>query len=210
MRKSLGKTNIGEIGLRKALARDIPIIEEVFARAFDADPFLNWYVLPGKRRKERIIRSFDILIREIAMEHDQIFTTTDSIKGGAVWVPPGKWEMGILRQLSLMRLTPRITGLSRLFTRILGLLMIEDKHPKVDHYCLLTLGVDPPYQNRGIGSALLRYVIKDCDDKGIPAYLETALEKDVRFYKSHGFEIRGTLTMPAKGPMVWLMWRDPR
>ena len=210
MKQSLEESNIDEIGLRKALARDIPIIEEVFARVFDADPLLNWYVLPGKRRKERIIRSFDILIREIAMEHDQIFTTTNSIKGGAVWVPPGKWEMGILRQLSLMRLTPRITGLSRLFTRILGLLMIEDKHPKVDHYYLLTLGVDPPYQNRGIGSALLRYVIKECDDKGIPAYLETPLEKNVRFYKSHGFEIRGTLTMPAKGPMVWLMWRDPR
>lgn len=116
-----------------ALARDIPIIEEFFARAFNADPFLNWYVLPGKRRKERIIRSFDILIREIAMGHDQIFTTTDSIKGGAVWVPSGKWEMCILRQLSLRRLTPRITGLSCLFTRILGLLMIEGKHAKVDH-----------------------------------------------------------------------------
>ncbi len=204
-----GEDYIGEIQVRKALIKEIPTLEEMLSRAFDTDPFLNWYVLPGRKRKERIIKSFDILIRRIALEHDHIFTT-GNLEGAAVWIPPGKWNMSILRQLSLMRLTPSITGIRHLFTRVWGLLMVEDKHPKEDHYYLLTLGVDPPYQNRGIGSRLLRHVLDECDEKSIPVYLETALEKDVRFYEGHGFNIRGTLTMPANGPMVWLMWREPR
>jgi GNAT superfamily N-acetyltransferase len=67
-----------------------------------------------------------------------------------------------------------------------------------------TLGVDPAFQRRGLGSALLEYGIR-CVRRKLPAYLETAREENVRFYAQHGFRCVGTfrcLEVP-----VWRMWR---
>ena len=52
-------------------------------------------------------------------------------------------------------------------------------------------------------------VLERCDREGAPAYLETAKESNLGFYRKSGFEVNAE--MPIKGgPMIWGMWREPR
>ena len=82
-------------------------------------------------------------------------------------------------------------------------------HPSTPHLYLSVLGVDPPRQGQGVGSRLIAPGLELCDREGVPAYLETARERNVVFYERHGFRVMRDLRLP-RGPTVWLMWRDPR
>ncbi len=61
---------------------------------------------------------------------------------------------------------------------------------------LLALGTDPPWQRRGIGSALLQPVLQRCDAAHTAAYLETPSEAIVPFYERHGFRVREVIQLP--------------
>ena len=52
-------------------------------------------------------------------------------------------------------------------------------------------------------------LLERCDREGIPAYLESSKEKNVPFYRRHGFEVTREIQLP-NGPMLWAMWRQPR
>ena len=70
-------------------------------------------------------------------------------------------------------------------------------------------GVRPDWKNQGLGSALLRPVIEECDRSGTPAYLEATCERNRLPYARHGFEDREPYALPRGGPAVFPMWRDP-
>jgi GNAT superfamily N-acetyltransferase len=89
-----------------------------------------------------------------------------------------------------------------------GMHEVEKRHPKKPHYYLSILGVDPPHQGSGRGSALLAPMLRRCDTEGVGAYLETGTERNVRFYSRHGFRVTDEVPLP-EGPPMWLMWRDP-
>jgi GNAT superfamily N-acetyltransferase len=90
-----------------------------------------------------------------------------------------------------------------------GLTRVERLHPTDRHLYLAVLGVDPPRQGTGLGSALLAPGLELCDRDGLPAYLETGNERNLAFYSRAGFQVTERLTLPV-GPPVWLMRREPR
>jgi hypothetical protein len=56
---------------------------------------------------------------------------------------------------------------------------------------------------------LLRAVLDDCDATGVPAYLEATNERNCALYRRHGFVDRDPLPLPAGGPPLYPMWREP-
>ncbi len=67
---------------------------------------------------------------------------------------------------------------------------MERAHPPVPrHFYLAVLGIDPPHQGRGLGSALLAPVLELCDREAVHAYLESSKERNVDFYSRHGFRV---------------------
>ena len=56
---------------------------------------------------------------------------------------------------------------------------------------------------------MMRPVLTECDRDGVGAYLESSNERNLAFYARYGFRTVQELRLP-RGPMVWLMWRDPR
>jgi len=43
---------------------------------------------------------------------------------------------------------------------------------------------------------------------GLPAYLETATERNLSFYRAIGFEILSDWRVAKDGPRFWSMWRE--
>ena len=82
-------------------------------------------------------------------------------------------------------------------------------HPRAPHHYLRVIGCDPDKQGRGVGSALLAPALARCDERGEPAYLESSNERNLPFYRRHGFEVTGEVTTYL-GPKAWFMWREPR
>ena len=58
---------------------------------------------------------------------------------------------------------------------------------------LNVLGIDPDYQGKGLGGALLRHATDICDRDGALAYLESSNLRNVPLYERHGFEVLGTI-----------------
>lgn len=56
-------------------------------------------------------------------------------------------------------------------------------------YYLWFIGVDPDFQNTGIGSILLDELVEDSKFKKRPIYLETSTLKNLPWYKKFGFNI---------------------
>jgi ribosomal protein S18 acetylase RimI-like enzyme len=188
---------------RLATAADAPELATTLARAFDDDPILTWAHPSARRRPRRGAAFFAGRMRTL-IPHELCWTT-DDLAGAALWAPPDAWAAPAGE---LVRGLPYVTW-RRAPLVIYGLGNVERRHPREPHYYLAVLGVDPTRQHEGIGSALLRGGLEVCDREGVPAYLETGKERNVRFYERHGFQVTGEIELP-RGPRVWLMWRDPR
>jgi GNAT superfamily N-acetyltransferase len=80
-------------------------------------------------------------------------------------------------------------------------------HVPEPHYYLSALGVEPGRQGQGVGTALMRPVLDRCDRDRIPAYLETATERNLPLYQRYGFSIVEELTLPGARVHGWLMRR---
>ena len=190
---------------RRAARADLEGIARALARAFHDDPVLSW-VFPDERVRPRMAERFFRLRVRGLIAQGETYTTGDRA-GAACWAPPGRWESPRLESLAFtLRLLPLLRRRAGLVARGWG--MIEAEHPREPHYYLALLGTDPEAQGRGIGSALLRPVLEDCDRNEIPAYLESSNEGNLRFYARHGFRVTGAMALP-EGPRLWFMWRDP-
>ncbi len=80
--------------------------------------------------------------------------------------------------------------------------------PPEEHWHVGPVGVEPGFQGRGIGAAVMRHLCADLDERGRLAWLETDKERNVRFYAGLGFEVVATETI--LGVDTWYLRRDPR
>jgi GNAT superfamily N-acetyltransferase len=125
--------------------------------------------------------------------------------GAATWLPPGI-EPDFEAMMSLLQTfsTPeRCVEMGHVFEAMDGF------HPKEPHWYLPLIGVDPAYQNRGIGSALLTSSLQRIDEEHGTAYLESSSARSLALYQRHGFERVGEIQM-GSSPTLVAMVRRPR
>lgn len=199
--------------VRRAGPVDVDTVVDVLARAFDDDP-LACYLFGSDRVRRRGLRRFFRTQLGLAMRGVGELWTTDGVRGAALWIPPLArpgamplpWRDALRLAPVLMDLVAggRVVGAMRLLAEI------ERLRPTVPHWYLATLGTDPPWQGRGVGSSLLADRLAEIDRQGLPAHLESSKERNVPFYARHGFEVTRTVASDDDGVTLWLMWRAPR
>jgi GNAT superfamily N-acetyltransferase len=192
--------------VRRLAAPDRDATARMLARAFDDDPLAR-YIFPSDRVRPAGLRSFfGIQLRHMFLPAAESYVTED-LTSAALWVPPGRPPLGAAAAL---RLAPLVRHTRARTPRTLRLLAaVDSRHPRQPHFYLGVLGTDPPAQGRGLGSAVMQPVLERCDAEGTPAYLESSKERNVPFYRRHGFEVTEELRLPG-APPLWLMWREPR
>jgi ribosomal protein S18 acetylase RimI-like enzyme len=194
--------------IHKLGAGEVPRIAGALARAFEDDPVMTWIYRSDSERQGRLERLFTFFLRRIWLRHDECYAT-ERLFGAALWLPPGEWHLGPLAQLRLVPGMVSVMGRS-LPRGFQAVQTMEKRHPAdPPHYYLPVLGVEPEFQGRGFGSALLQPVLGRCDRDGVPAYLESSKRRNVVLYERHGFRVVEELRLPKGGPPIWRMWRDP-
>jgi ribosomal protein S18 acetylase RimI-like enzyme len=194
--------------VRQASASDVNDVCAMLSRAFDDDPISN-YLLPSTRRRAAGLRTFfRVQIEKEYLAYGNVYTTDDHA-GAAVWAPPDKPMLKGLRGIAaVLPVAPYVVG-TTLLRSLRFLSRIVEVHPKEPHWYLATLGTEPARQSQGVGSALMAPVLARCDAEGMRAYLESSKERNIPFYRRHGFEVTGELRFDDSPPL-WTMWRDPR
>jgi GNAT superfamily N-acetyltransferase len=117
--------------------------------------------------------------------------------------------MGLAREIWMVRDFAAVCGWSRLIHVQLATRPIVAAHPREPHHYLFLLGVDPSMQGRGVGRTLIGPILERCDRDSLPAYLETATERNIPFYQSLGFVVTGEHHI-EDGPLMRFMRRAPR
>lgn len=135
-------------------------------------------------------------------------------RGVACWIPPGVGVAGLWRQIrSGMLALPfqfGLTGFRRLVAYDNVAQRLHHTHAAGPHWHLSVIAVDPEFQGRGIGSALMRPMLERADAEGLPCYLDTHQEANVRLYERHGFHVAERAEVPGHSVPVYGMVRPPR
>ncbi|MEM8610333.1 MAG: GNAT family N-acetyltransferase [Myxococcota bacterium] len=175
---------------------------DILADAFRDDPIMKWV------SADPSYPAFAFgLATPFCVKHGHTLVAEDG-SGAISWLPPRvalKPKTDVRSVWSGLR-----TYGPRTLSRALSMLRDMSKHhPKDPHYYLFSIGTRRAAQGRGVGSALIRRGLERCDAEGVPAYLESSNEKNVPFYRRHGFELVEELRLAPDGPSMWLMWREP-
>jgi ribosomal protein S18 acetylase RimI-like enzyme len=194
--------------VRRATADDIDPMAAQLARTFWDDPVTS-HIFRNEARRDAGLRAyFRTQMRSDYMPFGGCYTA-EGYAGSAIWAPAGKPLLtGLSGIMTMLPVLPYVASNLRTTLRLLNL--IESMHPREPHWYLATLGTAVDQQGKGIGGALMRPVLAHCDEERLPCYLESSKERNVPFYRRHGFEVVREVQLPASGPPLWTMWRDPR
>lgn len=168
---------------------ETPRLLETLTLAFAADPAVRWmYPDPGQ-----YLRYFPALAEALGGSAVVRGTAFRSEGGHAValWLPPGAApdEEKLIAVIEASVERRRRDEVFTLFQEM------ERHHPGGPHWYLPLIGVDPLVQGRGLGAALVRCGLRQCDEQGLPAYLESTNPRNITLYERHGFETVAEITV---------------
>jgi len=184
----------------------------VLARAFAEDPGLV-YVLPDPVRRTQLAPKLAGAGLRYAVRCGSPLVTVGHIRGVAIWFAPDAAppsEADVVD--SGISAVPETLG-SESWERLKCLLdHLDELHAKTvpePHWYLTVLAVDPAWQRRGIGMALMQPVFDVADRDGVACYLESPTAENTRYYGQRGFRTIDETIVPGSDFTISLMVREP-
>ena len=193
-----------------ATAADLPAVLDVVTAAFADDPVQRWVFEPADDPDAGRRALFDLLVHDYFwLGHLHVVAAGGRLAGAALWGPPDRDVLQGTRVDELLAaLTPHLGD--QLVPRLGELARAHEHRPAEPHLYLGVLGVDPAHQSSGLGTALLRPTLAECDRMGLLTHLESSNERNVPFYERHGFEVVEAYRCGGDGPPMTIMSRPPR
>jgi hypothetical protein len=195
-------------------ASQIQTAIEVLGDAFKDDPVFRNFAFQDDLRRLSAIQWISRLMLYYAHPYNAVFTTTESLKGIAIWLPPNQFPLNDFRLLQsggyALPFKLRLSKLLRFISLFLKVEACHKTYMSQPHWYLLMLGVHPSHQSQGLGSALIQPILEKADRENFPCYLEASTEEAVRFYQRQGFEIVKTIDFSPGSLHIWTMKREPR
>ena len=186
---------------------------EVLARAFWDHPPLQYY-FPDEAGRERMAPYFFSLAVFYCLRYGEVYAASPNFEGIAVWIPSDNYPITLWK---LLRSVPpsEILGLGRYGgARMRNLNQyIDAVHSRLapfKHWFLQAIGVAPQFQGKGYAGKLLRQMLARIDKAGLPCYLETLEEQNVRLYEHFSFEVIEESNVPRTSLTNWAMLREAR
>jgi GNAT superfamily N-acetyltransferase len=188
------------------IAGDPEHAERIFGAltlAFAADPPNRWmYPEPGQ-----YLRHFPAFARALggAALPARTALVAEDFSGVALWLPPDAGP----DEAALSNLIEQSVAPDKRADLFAVIEQMGRHHPQEPHWYLPLIGVDPARQGRGLGAALMRPVLAQCDAAGLPAYLESTSARSQPLYERHGFAAIAEIDIGSCPPIVPML-RRPR
>jgi hypothetical protein len=180
----------------KAEPNDKNLVIDILTKSFDTNQSVNYIVKQDAKRVKRISALMDYSF-EVCYLFGDVFLSDDK-KACALVTYPDKKKTTLKSILLDIKLILSSVGLKNIKKTLARESLINKIQPKEAKYYLWFIGVDPEYQNEGIGSILLDEIIEDSEQKKRPIYLETSTLKNLPWYKKSGFQIYYELDLSYK------------
>ncbi|MBY6065186.1 GNAT family N-acetyltransferase [Leisingera aquaemixtae] len=169
---------------------------------FSADPFMRWlYPEPHALLKHlpRVMNFFG----GRALDHGGAYRN-DDFTAAVLWLPPEVHpdEESLVAYFEESVAPEKHAALFATFEQM------DKFHPQNPCWHLAFIAVDPSRQGKGVGSALLKASLEQCDADGRPAYLESTNPANLTLYRRFGFEQIG-LIETGEAPPLFPMLRQP-
>lgn len=162
------------------------IIVDILSESFDTNRSVNYVVNQDSSRRQRVKRlmsySFDVCSKfgEVWLSDDELACALVLFKD--------KQRFTLRSILWDIKLALTVIGINRIGPVLSRESSIKAYHPKTPFAYLWFVGVKPSSQNKRIGSNLLNELINRYKAQSRPIYLETSVERNLPWYKRHGFE----------------------
>lgn len=194
--------------VRRATPDDLTQGAATLASAFATDPVFEWLVPQPETEAKANIVFTGSLATEFGKDH-HIVDIEDEGRAVALWHDVDDWKS---EDSNLREALPQLWRLFgwRMVRAIRLVSMMEAAHPTDPHRYLAFIGVHRDHQGKGLGGALLSSMLDECDEQGLPAYLESSNPVNDALYHRFGFETTGQVPLPKGAPPVNAMWRMPR
>lgn len=184
---------------------------EILAKSFQHDPLMAYLYTDIAKNLYSPTRFYQATIR-MGMLYGEV-QATPAMDGLAVWVGPGNTDFGFGQLFRTGFITAvLLAGLGAMGRFMKMANYVEEINKPIlerPHWHLMFIGVKPSQQGKGIGGALLRSMLERADAENLPCMLESGNERNLYFYRRHGFEIATHDQIPNGGPKFWLMVREP-
>ena len=175
---------------------DKNLVIEILTKSFDTNQSVNYIAKQDRKRLKRISALMDYSF-EVCHMFGDVFLSDDR-KACALILYPDRKTTTLKSILLDIKLIFSCIGIENINKALVRESKIKQLQPKELMYYLWFIGVDPEYQNEGIGSALLDKIIEDSKDKKRPIYLETSTLKNLPWYKKFGFQVYNELELSYK------------
>ncbi|MFD7105242.1 GNAT family N-acetyltransferase [Streptomyces celluloflavus] len=190
--------------VRPVMPEDVDTAVRTLADAFADYPFTR-HVVAADDHQERVRRFQELFLTRVGMVYGRVWVA-DGGRAVAVWTVPGQDPGPAFAEVG--PLIGELAG-DRAAAFASAEQALEPHRPSEPAWFLATVGVAPQAQGRGLGSAVLRPGLVAAAQEGVPAFLETSSERNVRFYERLGFVVTASVALPDGGPRTWCMRREP-
>jgi len=200
-------------GIIRLTKKQVKQAGEVLGRALCDDPIII-YLMPGEERILRLVKHIYQMTTCLGVRYGEVYANSPNLEGVATW--------HYLKELQEETFWGKLVCSLKGKVYKVGMDVAKKHKPmeeymhKVhkeiipgEHWYLYVLGVDPLHQGKGYGSSLIRQKLEDIDQQGIPAYLETSVERNVKFYEKHGFHVLKEGNILETEVYQYFMLREP-
>lgn len=197
--------------VQRATSAGLPAAIIATSRAFYPDPLFGFFAKTATQEHHSTPVFIQAIMRDV-MKYGEVSVVEigGRVAGAAAWLPPGATPLTGRRRARVSLATSRALVKGR--NRRIGLRLLDEvarSQPTEPHWYLALLGIDPAFQRRGLGGALLAPQLSECDATSTSAFLETQKVENLVFYERFGFRVLKEISVPSS-PNVWQMWREPK
>ena len=192
---------------------DVAAAGAVLADAFHEDPLWN-AVFADVPEREATFRAFIQTPLLYSLRYGGVYANSERMEGIAAWVPGERADMSLWGLIASGAFGPMVRIGSRVGATLQHVFgpwsRARRRHMRGRRFVYVTvIGVAREHQGHGIGGRLMRSFGEASDRSGLPVYLETETEGNVRFYERLGYRVLETMTLPVVELPAWLMVREP-
>lgn len=173
--------------MKKAVYGDKKIVIDILTKSFDTNQSVNFIIKQDQNRIHRIRALMDYSF-DMCFSFGEVFLSDDKNACALILFPDKKrttiksiiWDIKLIwNSIGIMNIRKALRRESK----------IQEIHQKELMYYAWFGGVDPQYQNKGIGTRLLNEIIKDSISKNRSFFLETSTLQNLPLYQKFGFQI---------------------